>query len=48
MSELQKTLNTSQSFEKVMLTCDVRAKKFAFVIAAVATVFHPHSVGRRV
>ncbi|HEE9941887.1 TPA: type IV secretion system protein [Citrobacter freundii] len=39
MSELQKTLNTSQSFEKVMLTRDARAKKLAFVIAAVATVF---------
>lgn len=39
MSELQKMLNASQSFEKVMLTRDARAKKLAFVIAAVATVF---------
>ncbi|WP_337049929.1 type IV secretion system protein [Serratia fonticola] len=39
MAELQNLLNTSQSFEKTMLTKESRAKKLAFVIAAVATVF---------
>jgi Type IV secretory pathway, component VirB8 len=39
MAELQNLLNTSQSFEKTMLTKESRAKKLAFVIAAVATLF---------
>ena len=39
MSELQKILNTSQSFESVMLNRDRRDKKIAIAIAVVATVF---------
>lgn len=38
MSELPKILNTSRSFEKVMLTRDAQAKKLAGIIAAVATL----------
>lgn len=39
MSELQKMLNTSLSFEKQILTHEVRVKKFAFAIAIIAIVF---------
>ncbi|MBS0847038.1 type IV secretion system protein [Citrobacter sp. JGM124] len=38
MSELPKILNTSRSFEKVMLTRDAQAKKLAGIIAAAATL----------